>query len=128
MHHIFQIEESFFHCRPCDSFDSSDAGSDTAFAHNFHHTDIAGVSHMSTAAQFHRMSVFDYSHTVAVFFAEKCHGTHGFCFRDRHIAVFFSRNGFANHGISHAFHFADFIQSHFLIVREVESKHGGVYH
>ena len=79
---------------PAESHDAADAGGYGSFTDDLEEADLPGGTDMGSPAEFHRFTVADYPHLVAVFFGKQCHRAHLAGFFDRHVAVFVQRDVF----------------------------------
>ena len=77
---------------------------------------------MASAAELYRRTVFDHTHVIAVFLAEKRHGSHRFSLGNRGMTAFLERHVLTNQFIGHFLHFAQLFSAHFLEMGEVKTQ------
>ena len=119
---FFEVGDGVLNICACDSLDTADSGCDAAFRDDFYHTDVAGVIHVGSTTQLHRIAIFNHAHIVAIFLAKKSHCSHFLRFCYGHIAIFLAGDCHAHMLVGEHLHLLDFFFGEFLEVREVEAE------
>ena len=111
----------------CDGFNTPNTCRDTGFHHNTYRTNTTGRRYVTTATEFHRRTIFDDTHVIAIFLAEERHSPHGLGFRNRRMTTFLKVQILTDDAICQLLHFAEFFRRHFLEMGEVETQAVGRY-